>query len=64
MFSDLTVKEEVIPVIGAGLLLITMAGFAFTGVLVDQIEKFFRENRKEETQIEETQIEETETGES
>lgn len=45
--------------IGTGLLLITMAGFAFTGVLVDQIEKFFRENRKEETQIEET-----ETGES
>lgn len=41
--------------IGAGLLLITMAGFAFTGVLVDQIEKFFAENRKEELKTEKTE---------
>lgn len=34
--------------IKAGVLLISLAGFWFTGVLVDQIEAFFTENRREE----------------
>ncbi len=51
-----------IPVINVGLLLVSLAGFGFTGVLVDQIEAFFTENRREEVEQEENlERKETET---
>ena len=56
-------EREVISVIKAGVLLISFAGFWFTGVLVDQIEAFFTENRREEPETEETlERKELETG--
>lgn len=39
--------------INVGVLLLSLAGFLFTGVLVDQIEAFFTENRREEQETEE-----------
>lgn len=34
--------------LSAGLLFVTLVGFLYGGVLVDQIETFFTENRREE----------------
>ena len=41
-------EREVISVLSVGLLFVTLVGFLSGGVLVDQIETFFTENRREE----------------
>ena len=49
--------------LNVGLLFVSLAGFLFGGVLVDQIEAFFTENRREEQEIEENEEEkDPETG--
>lgn len=44
-------EREVISVLSAGLLFVTLVGFLSGGVLVDQIETFFTENRREEPEM-------------
>ena len=41
-------EREVISVLNVGLLFVSLVGFLSGGVLVDQIEAFFTENRREE----------------
>ena len=43
-------EREVISVLSVGLLFVTLVGFLSGGVLVDQIETFFTENRREEAE--------------